>query len=107
MLKQQQQRQTQCVVHIYDPSAGKGRQEDPWGLLTSQYSFLGELQANEGPCLKILKMLLVLEEQLSLASGFHMYMYMHMHTHAYTLGHVCMCICTHTHTFAMLQLSSR
>lgn len=35
------------------PVLGKGRQEDPRDLLTSQYCSLGELQANEGPCLRI------------------------------------------------------
>lgn len=33
------------VVHAYNPTLGK--QEDPWGLLASQPSLLGELQTTK------------------------------------------------------------
>lgn len=85
---------------------GRGRQEDPWDLLINQYSFLGELQASEGPCLKIIKMLLALKEHLSLAFDFHIY----MHTHAYPVRHMFKYISAHMNMYifiVLVELSSR
>lgn len=40
------------VVRTCNSCAGKGEAGDPWGLLDSQSSRTGALQANESPCLK-------------------------------------------------------